>query len=83
MDKKLTLSLDQVVIEEAKKYAKSNSTSLSKLIESYLDSLTDKQKGKEIIETTPLVESLCGVVDLPKTFDYKNQIGEYLSEKYK
>ena len=35
MDKKLTLSLNQKIIEQAKKYAKRNGTSLSKMIESY------------------------------------------------
>ena len=40
MDTKLTLSLDKSVIEQAKDYAKSNKVSLSRLIESYLSSLT-------------------------------------------
>lgn len=35
MDKKLTLSLNQKIIEQANKYAKRNGTSLSKMIESY------------------------------------------------
>ncbi|MFV0565808.1 MAG: DUF6364 family protein [Flavobacteriaceae bacterium] len=64
MDKKLTLSLDQSVIENAKVYAKTNHTSLSKLIESYLASLTKRKQGKNPI--TPLVESLSGVIDLPE-----------------
>jgi len=34
MDKKLTLSLNNAIIEQAKIYAKSNKTSLSRLIES-------------------------------------------------
>ncbi|MEM1121872.1 MAG: DUF6364 family protein, partial [Bacteroidota bacterium] len=36
MDKKLTLSLNESVIENAKIFAKKNKISLSKLIESYL-----------------------------------------------
>ena len=44
MDKKLTLSLDQRVIERAKGYAKKNNTSLSKMIEVYFDSLGTAQK---------------------------------------
>jgi len=80
MDKKLTLSLDQGIIKKAKVYAKSNNTSLSKLIESYLDALTRKTKRKPI---TPLVESLSGVIDLPADFDEKEAYSEYLSKKYK
>ena len=35
------------------------------------------------IEITPLVESLSGVVKLPKDFDYKKEYTDYLTEKYK
>jgi hypothetical protein len=81
MDKKLTLSLDGTVIESAKTYAKLHNTSLSKLIESYLDSLTKrKKKGGHI---TPLVESLSGVIELEENFDAKDAYSKYLIEKYK
>lgn len=83
MDKKLTLSLNQKIIEKAKSYAKTNSTSLSKLIENYLNSLTISNLGDDKIESTPLVESLCGVIELPEDFDYKAERAKYLLEKYK
>ena len=81
MNTKLTLRLNNNVIERAKIYARSHKISLSKMIESYLDSVTI-QKGKEI-SITPLVESLSGVIDLPSDFDYKKEYGDYLEEKYK
>lgn len=81
MDKKLTLSLNQRIIEQAKKYAKLNKTSLSKLIENYLGTLTSNQD--EEIQVTPLVKSLSGVIDLPEDFDYKKLKEQYLKEKYK
>lgn len=81
MDKKLTLSLDQAIIEKAKVYAKSHNTSLSKLIESYLATLTKRNAGESNI--TPLVESLSGVIDLPEDFDVKSVYSEYLIKKYK
>jgi len=81
MNTKLTLRLNDSVIERAKIYARSHKISLSKMIESYLDSVT-KPKGKEI-SITPLVESLSGVIDLPSDFDYKKEYGDYLEEKYK
>ena len=46
MNTKLTLNLDKEIINEAKIYAKSHSVSLSKLIENYLNSLTQKSKEK-------------------------------------
>lgn len=81
MDTKLTLKLDQEIIEKAKKYAKSNDISLSKLIESYLTTLTKSKKSS--IEITPLVKSLSGVISLDDNFDYKDVYTDYLIEKYK
>lgn len=81
MDTKLTLNVDKAVIERAKEYARSQKISLSRLIESYLDSLTS-QKSKDI-EITPLVKSLSGVIKLDKDFDYKEAYTDHLMEKYK
>jgi hypothetical protein len=80
MDKKLTLSLNERVIEKAKVYAQDHQISLSRLIESYLSSLIEHKS--EDIKITPLVESLSGVVDIPHDFDYKNDYTGYLLEKY-
>lgn len=79
MNTKLTLNIDQNVIEEAKFYAKNNSVSLSKLIENYLLSLT--KKNTEKAKVSPLVESLTGVISLESS-DYKKEYSEYLSKKY-
>jgi hypothetical protein len=81
MDKKLTLSLNERVIEGAKIYAQDHQISLSRLIESYLSSLLENKS--EEIAITPLVESLSGVVSIPDEFDYKNDYADYLLEKYK
>ena len=83
MDKKLTLSLNQQIIKKAKNYAKNNSISLSKLIENYLNSLTTNQESISDGETSALVDSLCGIIELPENFDYKKERAKYLVEKYK
>lgn len=80
MNKRLTLSLNERVIEQAKVYAKNNQISLSKLVESYLRSLVAKQE--EEIPITPLVESLSGVVCIPEDVDFKNDHTDYLLDKY-
>ena len=80
MDTKLTLKLDKSIIDKAKEYAKGKNISLSKMIENYLQALTNKQ-SKEI-EISPLVESLTGVIS-PQEEDYKKDYTNYLSEKYK
>ena len=83
METKLTLRLNDNVIERAKIYAKSQRISLSKMVESYLDSLTREKHTGNKISITPLVESLSGVINLPPDFDYKKEYADYLTEKYK
>lgn len=83
METKLTLRLNDRVIERAKVYAKEQKISLSKMIESYLDSLTREIEDDSKKSITPLVESLSGVIDLPADFNYKKEYGDYLTEKYK
>ena len=82
METKLTLRLNDNVIERAKNYARSHKISLSKMIETYLDSLTKQKDKEDKITITPLVESLSGVIDLPADFDYKKEYREYLEKKY-
>jgi hypothetical protein len=81
MDTKLTLKLDKETINRAKDYAESKKISLSKLIESYLQLLTNESSSKDKI--SPLVESLSGVIELPKKYDDKDDYANYLTEKYK
>ncbi|MBN2745115.1 MAG: hypothetical protein JXR34_00175, partial [Bacteroidales bacterium] len=83
METKLTLRLNDNVIERAKNYARNHKISLSKMIESYLDNIT-KPKGEEKkISITPLVESLSGVIELPNDFDYKKEYRNFIEKKYK
>jgi hypothetical protein len=81
MDTKLTLSLNAGVIEKAKVYAKSNQVSLSKLIENYLSSLTEKDDSPLTI--TPLVQSLSGVINADELKNINPDYTDYLAEKYK
>ena len=85
MDTKLTLKLDKFVIERAKEYASFHKRSLSRLIESYLKSLIEKDSpySKDDIEISPFVKSMTTGVKIPSGFDYKKAYGDYLSEKYK
>jgi len=81
MDTKLTLKLDEGIIEKAKEYARTRKVSLSVLIESYLQKITsEKPSGKKI---TPLVKSLSGIIHLPKDHDSKKDYTDYLINKYK
>lgn len=85
MGTKLTLKLDKYVIEKAKKYASSQKRSLSRLIETYLKTLTetDNQQAENDIKISPFVKSMQTGVKIPADFDYKKAYGDYLAEKYK
>lgn len=80
MDTKLTIKLNSDVISRAKRYAKHRKTSLSKMIESYLDSVT--KPDSDDIEITSLVKSLSGVISLTEDFEYKKDRTDYLIKKY-
>jgi len=80
MDNKLTLSLDSKVIERAKRYAKKENKSLSRMVEEYFIKITSGKSSKEDI--SPLVKKLSGVISLPVNFDAKKGYSDHLSKKY-
>ncbi len=77
---KLTLKLDQAVIEQAKTFAKAKNISLSKLIENYLILLVEHERNTEV---TTLVKSLSGVLHLTENFDDKSEYQKHITSKYK
>jgi hypothetical protein len=85
MDTKLTLKLDKFVIEQAKEYASSQKKSLSRIIESYLKSLIDRDKNEDEsdIEISPFVKSMSTGIKIPADLDYKADILEHLEVKHK
>jgi hypothetical protein len=60
MNTKLTLKLDQMVIESAKKYAENNHKTLSKLVEDFFRNLTYENKPSP--KYPPLIEKLSGII---------------------
>jgi macrodomain Ter protein organizer (MatP/YcbG family) len=80
MDTKLTVKLDGNVISRAKIYARKRKTSLSKMIENYLDVVSKPEAGEN--EISPLVRSLSGVIKLPDNYEYKKEYAEFLTQKY-
>ena len=78
METKLTLKLDQSVIQSVKRYAEKNNRSLSKLVEDYFRNLISENEPQK--HFSPLVEELSGVIsdsDI-KNLDYVS----YLEQKY-
>ncbi len=77
MQTKLTLRLEDALIQQAKTYAKQHDKSLSQVVSDYFKILT--QKGKKS-ETPPITRSLIGVLESSQIEedDYKR----HLEEKY-
>jgi hypothetical protein len=81
METKLTLKLNEKIINDAKRYAQSRKISLSKLIERYLEFLTKENETDDDI--SPLVLSLSGVIELPADDNGTEGYDDYLAKKYK
>ncbi len=80
MEAKLTLKLNEKVIKRAKAYAANRKITLSKLIENYLDSLTQEQIDKW--EISPFVKSISTGKSIPEDCDYKKDYINFLDKKY-
>jgi hypothetical protein len=83
MDTKLTLKLNQEIIEKAKSYAAQKKMSLSRIIENYLNSLTNEKVTNHSIEISPFVKSLKSGTKIPVDLDYKKDYSEKLISKHK
>jgi hypothetical protein len=82
MSTKLTLRLDEKLINNAKKAARSRGVSLSKMVGDYFNTISSQQK-KEIQES-PVLSEISGILS-PRA-DVKKLIKSYkrhLEEKYR
>ncbi len=77
MQTKLTLRLEEALIQQAKSYAKQHDKSLSQVVSDYFKILTQKVKKSE---TPAITRSLIGVLESKQVDqdDYK----KHLEEKY-
>ena len=80
MTTKLTLTVEESVIKKAKSYARHTGRSLSELVESYLDSLTEEDKDNT--QLSPALKKIVGVVKIPQDFDEETELRNYLETKH-
>lgn len=82
MTTKLTITLEQGVIEKAKAYARNNGLSLSDLIENYLKVVISEKPETEI-DIAPVTKSLKGSFKNPtEVKDYKELLASKIAEKH-
>ena len=75
MQTKLTLRMEQQVIEEAKQFAQEQGKSLSRLVADYFQSLQQRSQVEELL---PITRSLCGLLEGSglEEQDYKKHLEE-------
>src|SRR5437870_3921710 len=73
---KLTLSVNPDVAARAKRYAKRQGTSVSRMVEAYLTSVIDPEMRQQ---RTPTLDSLAGILKKADLGDYH----KHLSKKYR
>ena len=73
---KLTLSVDKAVVSRAKRYAKQKDVSISELVETYLDLVTEPRTGKQL---PPLLRSIRGSLKKVNPEEYRR----HLAKKYR
>ncbi len=81
MNTKLTLTIEQSLIDKAKKYAKTQGRSLSAIIENYLKAVVNEENTKTI-GATPVTSSLRGSFKAPENLEYDKALAKGLAEKY-
>lgn len=80
MPDKLTLRLDKKLIDRAKKHAKEQGTSVSKMVANYFEALESPEKEQFEQSLPPITKSLAGVLEvvLVSEENYRS----HLEEKY-
>ena len=77
---KLTLSIDETIVERAKEIARANGTSVSAMFSQFVKSM-DSPLPKDF-KIGPLTRKATGIVKLPPDKDYKELLSDALAEKY-
>ena len=81
MGTKLTLTIEESVIANAKQYARQEGTSLSSMVENYLKIVAMQSVSPEN-ELSPVVKSLKGSFKAPADINFKGELSRSLSKKY-
>jgi len=77
---KLTLNIRESIIDEAKAYAKAHNSSLSKIVEHYLSSLSEKKVPDTVISSW--TQELTAVKKPTADFDHKKIHRSHMLDKY-
>ena len=77
---KLTLSVDEGVVEKAKRIAEANHTSVSAMFSHFVESVA--ARGAPTTRIGPLTRKLTGIVSIPPGKEYKELLTEALAARH-
>jgi len=83
MNTKLTLSLDDNLIKQAKIYAKTNNKSVSQLVSAFFSVLSDNSSKSTIQQTVPKPITAKLLACMPESKLDESDHSSYLDNKYK
>ena len=80
---RLALSMDESVVERARRLAERRNTSISKLFVSFV-CMMEQQKDADSSDLPPLTKRALGLakVNVPDDWDYKDLLADELAGKY-
>jgi len=76
---KLTLTVDEDVVRKAREYTAQHNTSISRLVNRFLEGLAESNEPAETNEYPAVLQRLIGI--LPETAD-ESEYDQFLEEKY-
>jgi hypothetical protein len=81
MNKKLTLFLDETVVDHAKSYAQRHKETLSGMVEKYFRYLTAQNPEKTKVRMPREIEELIGIIRIPDDIDIKKEYRQHRAGK--
>lgn len=81
---KLTLTIEETVVAKAKRYAQQKDRSVSKIVEEYLNSISDSTNkiSPEFLSPAPITDQIAGMFSEEYSGqDYKNLLEEAILER--
>jgi len=84
MTTKLTLSINEETVQRAKRISRKRGKSISKMVEEFLDSISEKEEQKEspIDHINKIMSKYEGKIKLPPNVNYKEMIMQWRYEDY-
>lgn len=82
-DEKLTLKLNSQAIKKAKVLAKKRGLSLSRMVETFFETVSEPDLEVKEYAATPLVSQLEGVLSLEENYSREDDYADYLNKKYR